>query len=130
MTQLAGHSQIQSLKSQLTTAWKPSSNVAFQAARRADYFIKKTARRGVLPSWTDVQDQALAQTLEWEEHDIMMPNITDVDSINALAKMASNAYTKENSASWWDLDGKWNVVSRQRLSDAILLSLIPPYASV
>lgn len=111
MESASGHSQTQSLSAQMTTAWRPSSNEAYQAARRSAYAIKKAARTGHLPTWSDVQDQLLAHTLGWEEHDILMPNITDVGTINALAKMASNAYTKENSGSWWDLDGKWNVVS-------------------
>lgn len=53
----------------------------------------------------------------------MMPNITDVGTINALAKMSSNAYTKENSASWWDLDGRWNVVSAASVLDTDLRSM-------
>lgn len=111
MTIQSGHSQTQSLSALVTTTWKPSSHAAYQAARRSAYWAKRAMRSGVLPSWAEIQDQVLGRTLEWEEEDILMPNITDVGTIAALAKMASNAYSKENSASWWDLDGRWNVVS-------------------
>lgn len=65
----------------------------------------------MLPTWNEVQDEQLAGTLEWEEHQIRMPNITDVNTIANLAKMASNAYVEQGAGSWWDLEGHFNVVS-------------------
>lgn len=40
-----------------------------------------------------------------------MPNVTDVKTLNSLAKMAANAYANDQDGGvWWDLEGKWNVV--------------------
>ncbi|KAK4050103.1 putative lipase atg15 [Microbotryomycetes sp. JL201] len=92
-----------------TTAWKPSSRLAFQAARRAAYQRAKALRTGVMPTWDDLADEALAATLEWHEHDIYMPNISDVTTISSLAKMANNAYSKKDGGGWIDPGGHWNV---------------------
>ena len=64
-----------------------------------------------MPTVAEWEDEQLARTFEWQEEDILMPNTSDVATISAMAKMASNAYAEEGSGSWWDLDGKWNVVS-------------------
>jgi putative lipase involved disintegration of autophagic bodies len=45
------------------------------------------------------------------EHEIEMPNVTDVRTLAALAKMASNAYIQDDNSGWWDLEGRRNVVS-------------------
>lgn len=73
-----------------------------------------------------MRDQELAGTLEWEEHEIRMPNTSDVATIGALGRMSSNAYVEEGAGSWWDLEGRWNVVSlsdRSRLLSVRELTL-------
>lgn len=108
------------LAHQQTSTWIPSSPLAFQAARRHAYHSKHIRKLGLLPSWEQVRDEELAGTLEWEEHEIRMPNTSDITTIGALARMSSNAYVEEGAANWWDLEGHWNVVSS---------SIRPPFAS-
>ncbi|KAM0788203.1 hypothetical protein ACM66B_001362 [Microbotryomycetes sp. NB124-2] len=97
------------MKQIATTAWRPSSHLAFQAARRASYQRGKAMRTGMMPTWDHLADEAMAATLEWQEHDIYMPNISDVATISSLAKMANNAYSKKDGGGWIDPGGRWNV---------------------
>jgi hypothetical protein len=106
-----GYSTTQSLSSIRTSAWRPNSQHAYQAARRASFFTPRALARRLLPTWQELEDEALGATLEWREHEIEMPNVTDVKTLAALAKMASNAYIQDDNSGWWDMEGKWNVVS-------------------
>jgi hypothetical protein len=113
LSSLGGDPPSLDLAQQQTSSWIPSSPLAFQAARRHAYHSKRIRKLGLLPTWEQVRDQELAGTLEWEEHEIRMPNTSDVATIGALGRMASNAYVEQGAGSWWDLEGRWNVVSRR-----------------
>jgi lipase ATG15 len=46
---------------------------------------------------------------EWTTEDVTAPNITDMDTILTLAKVASNAYIRiPDTEDWYDLGEKWN----------------------
>ncbi|KAK4058320.1 putative lipase atg15 [Microbotryomycetes sp. JL221] len=92
-----------------TSAWRPSSQAAYQASRRSSFRRAQMLRTGAFPTWDQLDDEAIAATLEWHEHDILMPNITDVKTISSLAKMSNNAYSKKDGGDWIDPGGKWNV---------------------
>lgn len=111
LTAETGHSTTQSLNSRRTSAWRPSSFAAHEALRQHTYSSKRRRLLGVLPTAQEWEDQQLAESFEWQEEEILMPNTSDVATISAMAKMASNAYAEEGSGSWWDMNGKWNVVS-------------------
>ncbi|KAM0754681.1 alpha/beta-hydrolase [Meredithblackwellia eburnea MCA 4105] len=102
------HSTTQSLASVPVKAWRPNSNEAYQAARHASFNHKRATIKGNQLTRDQLQVSELASTLEWDEQDIVMPNVSDVSTLASLAKMTANAYSIPDK-DWFDLDGKWNV---------------------
>lgn len=105
-------SSLDHLKRRTIRAHRPSSQEAFQAARRASYFTPLRAfKERRLPTEQEQRDRELAGTLEWEEVEIEAPDTRDVGTLAALGKMTSNAYTTEDGGGWYDLGEEgWNVV--------------------
>lgn len=106
----SGHSATQTLRTTRKTAWRPSSNEAFQAARRASFYTPKALMEGRALTANELEDSMWGATLEWDEHEIESPDITDVETLASLAKMTSNAYS-EDPTGWYELGKKWNAVS-------------------
>ncbi|KAI5474579.1 triacylglycerol lipase ATG15-like protein [Pseudohyphozyma bogoriensis] len=106
----SSHPTTHSLRSTLTTAYRPNNQRAFQAARRAAYASKAAIRGGRLLSVAEVEDELWGSTLEWDEAPIEMPDVTDFATLGSLAKITANAYaTAPGDSNWYDLEGKWNV---------------------
>lgn len=130
-----GHANTQTVSTVRTKAWRPSSQRAYQAARRASFYTPRALRAGRPLSLDEAQDSLWGSTLDWHEDDIEMPNVTDVATLLSLAKLTSNAYSAPDK-DWFDLEGKWNVVRdivqhrSERIADprasAPSLSLSPP----
>lgn len=107
-----GHSNTQEIRTTREKVWRPSSNEAFQAQRRANYYHKRSVRTGNALSIEERVDSEWGKELEWREEEIEVPDITNVETIAALAKMTSNAYASpDRPGDWYAFDGKWNVVS-------------------
>lgn len=62
-------------------------------------------------SMRELEDEIWGSTLEWEESEIDVPDVSDVPTLNALGKLTANAYILSDEAGWYDVDGRWNVVS-------------------
>lgn len=108
----AEHSEAQQIRTARGTAYRPSSDAAYQAARRASYYTPRALRSGRMLTPGELSDTLVGGSLEWTEHDIELPDVSDVVTIASLAKMTANAYTlPDNEQGWYDLDGRWNVVS-------------------
>ncbi|BGP14598.1 Putative lipase atg15 [Rhodosporidiobolus nylandii] len=98
------------LRSRRVQAQRPSSQAAFQAARRASYFAPLRVQQGRLPSPEEWEDEQLARTLEWEEIEVDAPDTRDAATLATLGKMTSNAYSTPDQTGWYDLgDEGWNV---------------------
>lgn len=96
-------------------AWRPNDNGAFQAARRASYYTPRAISEGRALSIAELRDTFEGSMLQWNEEEIETPQVTDVATLATLGRMAGNAYSMpDNAAGWYDLDGKWNVVSCDR----------------
>lgn len=54
------------------------------------------------------RDQSHA--LQWEEDEIVGPNVESRETLLTLAKMTNNAYIEPEDAQWYDLGGNWNDV--------------------
>ncbi|KAL8286351.1 hypothetical protein RQP46_004368 [Phenoliferia psychrophenolica] len=103
-----GHSNTQVISTVRTTAWRPSSQRAYQAARRASFYSPRARKAGRPLSLDELDDSLWGSTLDWHEDEIEMPNITDVATLRSLAKLTSNAYSAPDK-DWFDLEGGWNV---------------------
>lgn len=71
---------------------RPRSKEAFQRAR--------------LRSIRDGQ----TERVEWDEDEVVVPDLTDRSTVLELAKLAGNAYQLHGKRSWYDVDEKWNAV--------------------
>ncbi|KZS91144.1 alpha/beta-hydrolase [Sistotremastrum niveocremeum HHB9708] len=69
---------------------RPRSPSAFQEARRKSFYDAQSA------------------VLDWDEVEILGPNITDKYTLSQLARMSGNAYALPEQSNWWDIDEKWN----------------------
>lgn len=113
----------QRLSSRRIRTHRPSSQAAFHAARRASFHTPLRALHlGRLPTAQEVDDALLAGTLEWDDVEIDAPDTGDVETLAALGRMTSNAYTLPDREGWYDIGGGWNVV---RPSSSRRLSLCP-----
>ena len=64
-----------------------------------------------LPTLKELEDERLAESLEWEDTEIEVPDTEDVETLAAFGRMTSNAYTTPDSSGWYDIGGGWNRVS-------------------
>lgn len=53
---------------------------------------------------------AQSMALDWDEDEILGPDVEDRDTLLTLAKMTNNAYLEPNDAQWYDLGANWTVV--------------------
>jgi lipase ATG15 len=49
-------------------------------------------------------------TLNWEEDNIMGPDVSKRETLLLLAKMTSNAYIEPDTDGWYNLTDKWGIV--------------------
>ena len=74
------------------------------AARNRDRhqrnIIGKTSKLWIAPDYTDERG-------DWEDVEVLGPDVTDRQTLISLAKMSSNAYVTPDGGEWWPLDG-WN----------------------
>ncbi|GAA6038895.1 hypothetical protein JCM8097_000561 [Rhodosporidiobolus ruineniae] len=98
------------VRSRRIRAQRPSSQAAFHAARRSAFFTPlRAAQAGRLPTREELDDARLARTLEWDDIEIDAPDTRDVETLAALGKMTSNAYTTPDASGWYDLGEEgWN----------------------
>jgi lipase ATG15 len=47
---------------------------------------------------------------DWEDVEVLGPDVTDRQTLITLAKMTSNAYVLPDSGEWWPLEG-WNATT-------------------
>ncbi|GAA5975590.1 hypothetical protein JCM5350_002661 [Sporobolomyces pararoseus] len=92
---------------------KPSSQDAFHAARRTSFTKSLRTMRSPLsslslPTLKELEDERLAESLEWEDTEIEVPDTEDVETLAAFGRMTSNAYTTPDSSGWYDIGGGWN----------------------
>ncbi|GAA6002216.1 hypothetical protein JCM10207_003131 [Rhodosporidiobolus poonsookiae] len=101
----------QTARTRRIRAQRPSSQAAFHAARRASFFTPLRAmQEGRKQTREELADMARARTLEWDDIEIDAPDTKDVETLAALGKMTSNAYTTPDSSGWYDLGEEgWNV---------------------
>lgn len=90
-----GHSSPERFYSARTRTLKtsrPVSHEAFLRARSLSRFTRQSAK------------------LDWEEDEVVAPDVESRQTLLELAKMTNNAYLEPGEAGWYDLGGKWNVV--------------------
>ena len=95
-----------SIQTSPTKTYRPSSFVSFSNARLRSLQFGEN-------EWVD-----------WEEDEIMGPNVESRESLLELAKMMNNAYIEPDEPGWYGLNGTWNVV-RPFFSDPLFLFLPP-----
>ncbi|GAA5934891.1 lipase family protein [Sporobolomyces koalae] len=109
ISSLSPYSTTQTVRTKRLRTHQPSSQDAFHAARRTSFARSmRTRYAGTFPTREHLADQALASTLEWNETEIEAPDTSDVDTLAALGKMTSNAYTTPDASGWYDIGGGWN----------------------
>ncbi|KAH9481324.1 Putative lipase ATG15 [Psilocybe cubensis] len=80
-----------SVRSKRAKTYRPSSFVAHTQARlRSLYFGEN-------------------EPLDWDDEEILHPDVESRETLLELAKMTNNAYLEPSDAGWYDLDEKWNV---------------------
>lgn len=80
------------LKARPTTVWRPRDPDALQHARLSSL------------------RHAQSEPVEWEEVELIGPDIEDKHTLGQLARMTGNAYALPGEKSWYDIDDAWNTV--------------------
>ena len=94
-----------SIKTSLIKTHRPSSFASFSNARLRSLQFGEN-------EWVD-----------WEEDEIVGPNVESRETLLELAKMTNNAYFEPNETGWYGLNGTWNVVRLSPLPSIFQ----PPY---
>jgi lipase ATG15 len=76
----------------VTSSFRPPSFTAFSQARI------RSIKHGQ------------SEQLQWDEEEIIGPDVDSRETILELAKMTNNAYIEPDDPQWYDLGGKWNNV--------------------
>lgn len=74
----------------------------------------RTARPPSTAAFLEAQALSMrgqSTTLDWEEDDIMGPDVSKRETLLLLAKMTSNAYFEPDTDGWYNLTDEWDVVS-------------------
>lgn len=71
---------------------KPSSFTAFSHARTRSIKFSQS------------------EQLQWDEEEIIAPDVESREALLELAKMTNNAYIERDDPDWYDLGGDWNNV--------------------
>lgn len=95
-----GSSPTITLLAKPTTIWRPKSGVSYQQARLRSLREKEN------------------EPVEWEETEILAPDIQDLHTIGQLARMTGNAYALPGHSNWYDIDLEWNTVSIELFGDS------------
>lgn len=104
MSQASTSSSLLALKQVYGTAYRPNN--------MAELFELGKLGSGKLTRWNYMQ-QADQRTLHAIKY--ILPDITDHATILALGLMSYNAYYEvEKEANWYDMGGKWKVVSNKQ----------------
>ncbi|KAI0345336.1 alpha/beta-hydrolase, partial [Trametopsis cervina] len=80
------------LKATPTTLWRPLSPSTLQNARTASLH----------------HSESLSERVEWEEVQVMGPDVSDRHTLGQLARMTGNAYALPGGKGWYDVDEAWN----------------------
>lgn len=81
-----------SVRASPTTVWRPRDRDALQRARQRSLHL------------------AESEPIEWEEVEMIGPDIEDKHTLAQLARMSGNAYALPGQKSWYDVDNVWNTV--------------------
>lgn len=109
----SGYSPAQSLRLTPRIGQRPNDHAAFQAKRRSNFYSKQAKAQGRLWTQSEMRDMELASALEWDEVEVLVPDVEDPETVGNLARMSSNAYrTPDKPENWYDLTQGWNTVSR------------------
>lgn len=81
-----------SLQPRSIKTFRPPSNDAFTRVRKRSALFAESER------------------LDWDEADMLGPDVEKREVLLELAKMANNAYVDPSDPEWYDLDPKWNNV--------------------
>lgn len=110
-------------------AVSPEARVVWADVKQADslilesasppYFVQTRAMKSTKPSSHDdflrarslTRVQRQSANLDWDEDDIIGPDVESREAILDLAKMTNNAYVQPDEPGWYDLGSQWNVVS-------------------
>ena len=74
----------------------------------------KTHRPSSFASFSNARLRSLQfgenEWVDWEEDEILGPNVESRETLLELAKMTNNAYLEPDETGWYSLNGTWNVV--------------------
>lgn len=104
-SQNANAETLYTLDTVLQTRHRPSSFAAHVQTRR--HAMRRQAGLSLSNKSVDIT---------WEEEVIVGPDVTNREALYMLAKMANNAYVLPDESEWYDLEGKWNLVSHHAIS--------------
>lgn len=68
------------------------------SARNERYTSGNTSDNWLAPDYADVDG-------DWEDVEVMGPDVTDRQTLLALAKISSNAYVTPDGGEWWPVEG-------------------------
>ncbi|KZT67463.1 alpha/beta-hydrolase [Daedalea quercina L-15889] len=87
----ASHPTEHTLRGKLVKTRRPASQSAFAEARTRSIKFAQSA------------------LLDWDEDDVLGPDVESRDTLLELAKMTNNAYLEPGEPGWYELGGNWNV---------------------
>ena len=69
---------------------------------------------------------AQSTLLDWDEDEVLGPDVESRETLLELAKITNNAYLEPGEPGWYDLGDEWKVVSRESCWLTVRMSLTGP----
>lgn len=111
------------------------SDITQQSSLAAvDYSVNTRKIKSSRPSSPEAYSNARTRSikfgqsvsLDWDEEEVLAPDVEDRDTLLVLAKMTNNAYLEPNETQWYDLGNNWTAVRAfQHLRATSSLSSLP-----
>lgn len=96
-----------SLQAIPTTVYRPRDSAAFQRARLRSLRSQES------------------EPIEWEEVQLLAPDIEDRHTLSQLARMTGNAYALPGRPNWYEVDPAWNTVCLYSITSGVFFTPSP-----
>lgn len=70
----------------------------------------KVSRARDQSKFFDARVRGAQRTIDWDDTDVVGPDVRDRETLLMLAKMTNNAYSEPGNKDWYDLGPDWNSV--------------------
>ncbi|KAF8609879.1 alpha/beta-hydrolase [Ceratobasidium sp. AG-I] len=93
------------------TTFSPSNSSSFKLRTRTQTVHQPRFPNDVMR----IRERSLrlqeSEVIEWDQKEVIAPDVTDRETLQELAKMTGNAYAQPGHSNWYNMSSRWNTSS-------------------